>query len=135
MQHLVKNHLHEIFKQREFLSLEESYKKFIALRNDFPKELEPVFQMMERYYPYLEICLRNKGLIPLTNNAAEHVISEFDRRYEITGGFSSIHSVREFLRCFVIYYRLRRFRSQQSLKSYRADQLSKLTWTEFLLAA
>ena len=124
-----------LFKSKKIRQVKKRYFKIMKLKEQAPKSVSGVFDMLKRYYPKLCLSVLNKD-IPKTTNPVERAIGEFEERYQLTKGFTSFYYAQFFIKAYQIYYRLRkisfgRFKGKSRLE-LKGNPLGKLSYTDFL---
>lgn len=99
------NRLRRIFGSRKRSTFCRRWGEFFQSRGRWPKAAEPIFEMLQRYKPHLRYLIEHPE-VSATSNAAERAIKGFDLKSRTTGGYSKLHSVREFLTAWVVIQRL-----------------------------
>lgn len=124
-----------LFKSNKIRQVKKRYFKIMRLKEQAPKSVSGVFDMLKRYYPKLCLSVMYKD-IPKTTNPVERAIGEFEERYQLTKGFTSFYYAQFFIKAYQIYYRLRkisfgRFKGKSRLE-LKGNPLGKLSYTDFL---
>jgi len=79
-----------LFKSKRIRQVKKRYFKIMRLKEQAPKSVSGVFDMLKRYYPRLCLSVLDKD-IPKTTNSVERAIGEFEERYQLTKGFTSFN--------------------------------------------
>jgi len=99
----------------------------MRLKEQAPKSVSGVFDMLKRYYPRLCLSVLDKD-IPKTTNSVERAIWEFEERYQLTKGFTSFYYSQFFIKAFQIYYRLRKISSGRFKGKSRLELKRQSSW-------
>ena len=94
-----------LFSSKKLKQVKKRYGRFMSLQEQVPEAVHKVFAMVRKYYPKLCLMVTRK-VIPKTTNPVERAFGEFEERYHITKGFTSLYYAHFFLKAFQMYYRL-----------------------------
>jgi transposase-like protein len=125
-----------LFRSKKKKQVKKRFGKIMSNQAQFPEYAQPVFNMLERYFPKLLYATQNPE-IPLTTNSVERVIGEFDSKYQLIKGFSSFYSALCFLKVYQVYYRFKKnffgaFKNKNKLELL-GHNLRNLKFTDYLM--
>jgi len=132
---IVTKRIKTLFKSKKIKQVKKRYFKIMRLREQSPKSVLGVFDMLQKYYPKLCQSVLRKD-IPKNTNPVERAIAEFEERYQLTKGFTSFYHAQFFIKAYQIYYRLRKisfgcFRGKSRLE-LKGNPVGKLSYADYL---
>jgi len=124
-----------LFRSKRLRQAKKRYRRFMKLKEQAPEAVQPVFKMMEKYFPKFCQIVGHKG-VPRTTNPVERAIGELEERYQLTKGFTSFYFAQFFIKAFQMYYRLRKirfgpFRGRSRLQ-LKQNPIGQMDFTDYL---
>jgi transposase-like protein len=124
-----------LFHSKRLRQAKKRYRRLVKLKSQAPEAVQPVFKMMEKYFPKFCQIVGHKE-VPKTTNPVERAIGELEERYQLTKGFTSFYFAQFFIKAVQMYYRLRKlrfgpFRGRSRLQLKR-NPIGQMDFTDYL---